>query len=669
MTLVESKARIAFRWLAGEATAGGSRIQGHAVPARGLDHVEALNFDGFSAYVEAQLPETLPGGAFSVAVTLAPAAYPWNVCPVLDALTLDEDGGEVGFQCAIDDRGTPRFTLVTSRGLHVVVGSRTLELNWWHRLVYAFRPGEGISIRLDGEEIGRAGVSGLYRAPQVSELLIGKTRRPIIPTGPIRPHAHLPITVYFDGLIEEVALFEGDSIMTASRPAGPADLPPRNLPAGPAGAGRFGATYEYLKYYEGWDRRWRVGDFPDVLVRFDKADYRVVFWRGTNYVPCWVSGDGIWYTNEFNETWGNGATGCAEPMSDKHCAYSHVRIIESSDARVVVHWRYALVDVLDVRPRRDPVSGWTDFSDEVYTIYPDGTATRSITLHSTQPMESHEFQESIVVLGPGQRPEDVLDIEPVTLANMAGQTHTYSWANGRPRRLPEPSAANIAIINTKSAQRPYFIVSPDPCLTRDDGPQPSPLFPPYHHETLSEGMRFPWWNHWPTSDIPSDGRRAVAADRASHTSVLTGSEWADYKVTATSRQRVMLHGLTGLAAADLVPMARSWLSPAAAIDVSTGVREARYDVLEKAYVLDCSRDAESIGVTLEASEGSPVINPAFILAGWAPRRVHVEIGGEVREEGAACRIGRRHHADSSDLIVWLEHSTTAPVRFAFSESR
>ena len=114
-----------------------------------------------------------------------------------------------------------------------------------------------------------------------------------------------------------------------ARSAKAADIAPRRLPAGPAGAGRFGATYEHLKYYDGWDRRWRVGDHPDVLVRFDKADYRVVFWRGTNYIPCWVSGDGIWYTNEFNETWGNGATGCAEPMSDKHCAYSHVRIIES----------------------------------------------------------------------------------------------------------------------------------------------------------------------------------------------------------------------------------------------------------------------------------------------------------------------------------------------------
>jgi hypothetical protein len=646
-----------YRWDAGDAQPEFNR-HGYLVAAKGLDQAESLSFDGFSGYVSGPVPQGLDAG-FHLSATVAIAAYPWNVCPLLDALTLERDGGESGFSVAIDDRGRPRFTLVTSTGLHVANGEAALELYQWHRLSFEYDPGVALRILLDGREIGRAGVSGAYRPSEAAEALVGRTRHEIIPTGPIRPYAHLPITVYFDGLIEQV------TISAAKAPAseralvgGAADIAPRRLPAGPSGKGRFGATYEHLKYYAGWDRRWRVGDHPDVLVRFDKADYRVVFWRGTNYIPCWVSGDGIWYTNEFNETWGNGATGCAEPMSDKHCAYSHVRIIESHEARVVVHWRYALVDVLDVRPRKDPVSGWTDFSDEVYTFYPDGTAIRSITLHSTQPMESHEFQESIVVLGPGQRPEDVLELEPVTLANMAGESHTYSWANGRPRHLPEPERANIAVINTKSSDRPYMIVSDEPCITRDDGPQPSPLFPPYHHETLSDGQKFPWWNHWPTSDIPSDGRRAVAADRASHSSVLTGSEWVDYKTTPTSRQRIMLHGLTGQRAENLVPLAAAWLSPPRA----TGVG-AVFDPSEKAYVL---ASAERLILTIEASGVSPLINPAFVLTG-CKALVDVEIDGRPIEPGAELRQGWRHSAERSDLIVWVEISATQPVQIAFSQ--
>jgi hypothetical protein len=653
-----SQTTTAFHWSAADEQPDFVR-HGHAAAAAGLDGASALNFDGFSAYVAAPLPGALPG-AFHIAANVALAAYPWNVCPVLDALTLERDGGESGFSAGIDDRGRPRFALVTSTGLHVVNGEVALDLYQWHRLAFVFEPDVAVSILLDGIEIGRARVSGRYRPSEASEALIGKTRHEIIPTGPIRPYAHLPITVYFDGLIDAVTVAQGGPCFKTAL-NGKADIAPRRLPAGPTGAGRFGATYERLKYYDGWDRRWRVGDHPDVLVRFDKADYRVVFWRGTNYIPCWVSGDGIWYTNEFNETWGNGATGCAEPMSDKHCAYSHVRIIESHDARVVVHWRYALVDVLDVRPRKDPVSGWTDFSDEVYTIYPDGTATRSITLHSTQPMESHEFQESIVVLGPGQRPEDVLELEPVTLANMAGDAHTYSWANGRPRHLPEPARANIAMINTRSPQRPYLIVSDEPCLSRDDGPQPAPLFPPYHHETLSDGQIFPWWNHWPTSDIPSDGRRAVAADRASHSSVLTGSEWADYKVTPTSRQRVMLHGLTEQKAEELVPLAAAWLSPAPLAGLTDGA-SGIFDPVEKAYLLS---GAGEVSFTLQAGDASPVINPAFVLQGWTAGAVDVVIDGQVRHEDKSLRTGWRHSAQRSDLIVWVELSTTAPVAVRF----
>lgn len=643
-----------YRWVAREDEL--HNMHGHLVAVKGLDTANALCFDGFSGFVSGSVPEV--SGAFHLTATVAVAAYPWNLCPVFDVLTLERDGAESGFSVAIDDRGRPRFTVVTSTGLHVVNGRAALELYKWHRLVVEYEPDVAIRILLDGEEIGSASVSGSYRVSEAADALIGKTRHDIIPTGPIRPYAHFPITVYFDGLIEQVSIGGGAApkVEHASKKADP-DIAPRRLPAGPVGKGRFGATYEHLNYYDGWDRRWRVGDHPDVLVCFDHADYRVVFWRGTNYIPCWVSGDGIWYTNEFNETWGNGATGCAEPMSDKHCAYSHVRVIESHDARVVVHWRYALVDVLDTRPRKDPVSGWSDFTDEVYTIYPDGTATRSITLHSTQPMESHEFQESIVVLGPGQRPEDVLEIEPVSLANMAGETRTYSWENGRPRHLPEPPKANIVVINTRSKQRPYFIVSDEPCLSRDDGPQPAPLFPPYYHETLSDGQKFPWWNHWPTSDIPSDGRRAVAPDRASHSSVLTGSEWADYKITPTSRQRVMLHGLTNQKADELVPLAAAWLSPAPLSGVEGG-----FDMVEKAYVINGA--TLNINLTLEGSETTPVINPAFIIEGCQGDIV-VEIDGQPVAPGNSLRLGWKHMAARSDLVVWAELSSTRAVRFSF----
>ena len=84
------------------------------------------------------------------------------------------------------------------------------------------------------------------------------------------------------------------------------------LPAGPEGPGPFGAFYTRLRYSEAWERPWRVGDVADVLVRFEDGGHRFVFWRGTSYIPCWVTQNGIWYTNEFCETDRGGTEGCAD---------------------------------------------------------------------------------------------------------------------------------------------------------------------------------------------------------------------------------------------------------------------------------------------------------------------------------------------------------------------
>jgi hypothetical protein len=160
------------------------------------------------------------------------------------------------------------------------------------------------------------------------------------------------------------------------------------LPSGPRGPGGFGAYYTTLKYAEAWDEPWRIGPDADVVVQFDNGGHKFVFWRGTSYIPCWVTDTDIWYTNEFVERRGKDSPntkGCCEPMSDKQCRYSHVRIIENTDARCVIHWRYAPVDVGYNHPFIDPETGWSDWVDEYYTIYPDAIGVRKVTAHTSQP--------------------------------------------------------------------------------------------------------------------------------------------------------------------------------------------------------------------------------------------------------------------------------------------
>lgn len=285
------------------------------------------------------------------------------------------------------------------------------------------------------------------------------------------------------------------------------------MPSGPEGPGTFGAYYTKLNYSPEWDKDWRVAGHPDVVVRFDDGGHRFVFWRGTSYIPCWVTGNDKWYTNEFVERrgWHSPNTeGCVEPMSDKQCRFSHVRIIESNDARVVVHWRYAPVDVHYEHPFMDENTGWADWVDEYYTIYPDATGVRSITVQSTNLEKWIEFHEAIVLNQPGTLPEDNIQPGAVSVANMMGEHHTYFWdENGGPKFDKNPERANIYKINLKSDRGPFALVAPP----RVDGD----IITPYLGH--SRNSIFNWWDHWPVSQAALDGRGAKSSQNPSHTSL------------------------------------------------------------------------------------------------------------------------------------------------------
>ena len=83
---------------------------------------------------------------------------------------------------------------------------------------------------------------------------------------------------------------------------------------------QFRAIYTHLPYYETWENLWRFGQYPDVVVGFDKLPVRYVFWRGVSYIPMIVNESNQWFTNEFSETgFTEKAPGDCEPMSDKGC--------------------------------------------------------------------------------------------------------------------------------------------------------------------------------------------------------------------------------------------------------------------------------------------------------------------------------------------------------------
>ena len=171
-----------------------------------------------------------------------------------------------------------------------------------------------------------------------------------------------------------------------------------------------------------------------------------------------------WYTDEFVESMGRQGGGDFEPMSDKQNRYSHVRIVENNEARTVIHWRYAQCECehyLGNDP--DPLTGWTDWADEYFTVYPDGVAVRKDVAWTTSPSAWHEFQETIVINGAGTRPEDNIKPEALTIANMDGESDTYTWRDHPPVGKSRLAHPNIQVVNLQSLWKPFQIVPPRNC--------------------------------------------------------------------------------------------------------------------------------------------------------------------------------------------------------------
>lgn len=441
-----------------------------------------------------------------------------------------------------------------------------------------------------------------------------------------------------------------------------ADLP--QMPSGPGGAGKFGASYATLKYDEAWDAPWRVGDHADVLVQFDNGGHKFVFWRGTSYIPCWVTDTGVWYTNEFVERRGADSPntqGCCEPMSDKQCRYSHVRIIEDNDARVVIHWRYAPVDVHYQHPSIDPETGWSDWVDEYYYIYPDAVGVRKITLHTSAPEKWTEWQEAIVLNQAGTMPEDNIELGALSVANMEGKSKTYTWnENGSPEFDPELSEANIMKVNLKASQKPFAIIPPSE-KTRNFAITP--------YQGHGKGSFFNFWNHWPVSQVASDTTMADSTYRPSHSSLAhmghRGARyWRYYDEGDNWRTKVMLHGMTGLDVADLIPLAKSWESaPELKLD-SMGYSTIGYDQAQRAYQLAREdEDSKPLSCTIEADEEHPLVNPAFVIKDWGDGdELGVKLDGEQLEAGATFRYGFHNTLEGTELIVWIDKASIKPVR-------
>jgi hypothetical protein len=622
-----------------------------------------LRFDGTSTVVTRDR-KTAPHLTAGVTIDawVAIDAYPWNWVPVVDHRSEEQ----AGYWFGIDSFGHIGMNVAVNGQWWTLFSKAQVPLKKWSHVAGSYDPAKGMAIYIDGKPVGDLSVQGPLTVAEREDLVIGTVRQPMLPAQWIHPK--LPVWFSFDGIMDDIRIFDhslepaeiAKAYADVQVPPGDA-LPWAVLPAGPPGTGRFGGFYTTLKFDDMWDAPRRAAPDSDVVVRFDQAPIRLVFWQGANYTGDWVSENGKWYTDEFVETGGKvdcpGGEDC-EPMSDKQNRYSHVRIMENSDARTVVHWRYGLCEVQNYTcANPDPSTGWTDWADEYFTVYPDGVAVRKQVLWTSNFARWHEFQETIIINGPGTRPEDNIEPAALTLGNMKGETKTYSWSPAPPKKFDGPENPNIQVVNLKSQWKPFQIVSPVKSRAT------------IYSGELTYSM-FEWWNHWPVAQVKSSGISAVAPDRPSHSS-LSHILWEPYAQTDNTMTKIMLDGLTTKSAADLVPLAKSWLS-APAIEVSgQGFQSEGYDQTQRAYVLNRQAASTTGGfrAVLKASPDSPLVNPAIVIKNWGDADPKLVVDGKAIPRGPKFRYGHISKLEETDLVIWANLESTKPTTFEISSPR
>jgi len=648
-------------------TAWGRRfaVSGHSALWRTGVSGTALEFDGWTTKVrgDGDLSKRLKD-QMTLDFHLAIAAYPWTECSLIEQLERDdEDRPARGLLVQMDRDGRVAVALKTGTGGGWMrLATEPIPRHQWTRITAAIdttKP-EGSVLYVNGSQVAQARTGGTTHLVAGKPLVIGAggMYKPTRPRG-FDERYHFT----FDGLVDELRIYDkaltSEQVEQGARAFGgepgkpmPTDVTRYGFPTDFAKTREFGAHYCHMNFHPSWDRMFRMGGQPDIVVTFDKHPVRYVLWHGVGYIPMLVNDNGFWYSNEFNETWGRG--GCYEPMSDKRVVYGRVHILEQSPARVVLKWRYPLSDVhYEIHGERTewPDSNWGKWATWYLTVYPDGSMVKRMRVYSGRACRL-EWHESMGIMAPNQKPEDILATKPaLTLVTDGGEVRKYDWIDVPPTNVNYDSTV-VHVVNMVGDYDPFSIqriLGGDVYKSNNRGTGYSP---------------FPSWNHWPVAQLPSDRFDTSHPHRAAHSSV-THIRWEDstpFGEKGLYVEKLLMEGMTNRPAEQLLPLAKSWLAPAPA-KPAAGVTAA-YDAAQRAYVL--TREGgkvRTLGVALAGSKDSPLVNPVIVVPNWSSDKTgKVSVSGAKAAEVRQGVVRRPNGVNA--LVVWMELAAETPVKVA-----
>ncbi len=595
---------------------------------------KAIQLDGYFSGIEVDF--NLNGVLnFTLEGFIALAAYPFGWAPLIQ----QSDWEDSGFYLGVNEEGFPGFHIKTkNEWLSIVMEKRLNLFEWYHLAATINYKTKEIALYINGEKVESSQFEGKL-IPHDESVTIGlnKQKMPDI-KGRIRSGKY-PSLFGLDGLIDEVIMHPvsltpsdlrkkykdyalSEEIITS------VDLKRRKFPRLPdEKKDKLYAEYTRLQYHESWDNMWRVNDHADIVVHLENSPAKIVFWRGTSYGPFYVTEKNKWIGDQSNEDYiepdhPDEAEGCLEHMSDKQCRHSFVRIIENSPARVVIHWRYGLVDSRYLFSRKN--DGYGTMTDEYWTIYPDGTAVRHVPRGI---VFGDGWVETMFLSEPGTCPEDQVETEALTLMDLKGESVTFSWDNEIHTDEENVLPYEIAMVNSKSKLRMFNI------------------YPAGSYVYLFGGhgrdSRFHWWNHWPVSQITSDGRGARADDRMAHSSLCHGAPADNY----------LMYGITDKNPEQLISLAKYWNNPPQ-IRIKSGISRVKFIQEENAYHMSGLKD--DLSFTMIATENSPAVNPAFVLNDWYAGSLEVVKNDTLLINGKDYETGYRNTERGRNTILRIK---------------
>ncbi|WP_158870038.1 LamG domain-containing protein [Maribellus comscasis] len=619
---------------------------------------KGLKLDGFTSRLihnDSELP--IPGEEITVEAWVALGNYPWNWCPVLTT----ESNEIKGYRLMIGPHGEASFqTAIGGQWISCTTERLSIPLRKWMHIVGVYRANKEMTVYINGEKSAELPIRGKINYSRDKNCIIGMVAYPEKPSDIHRTWGTLPQYFGLNGIIDEVKVF--DKAKTSNDIAGDfagydtkaPEIEPHRLPSVENQSGRFGAFYTKLKYYDEWDNLWPVDQDPDIAVCFDKLPVNVIFWRGIRYGTSWVSENNNWMSDQSIEAWGVGDAdkeGCFEHMQDRHCRFSHVRIIENTDARVVVHWRYAPVSAYNNTWRVDPKTGWECWIDEYHYIYPDAAGIRKVSWKKGTLGYPRQFQESLPLLHPGQVESDLLQKDYVHVADYEGNIAPVSYVEN-PGSMDTEFAKDYTVqqYNFKSENKPFICFEPgNEMIVR--------------WNNLARYNQHGGCNHFPVGQARCDGRTSTTSDRPSH----CGSFPISYPVINENGDRNYwngLYGINGMDMKEVVKLGRSW---AYAPDIEIEGRDFvsyGYDKSERCYQIESKTlKPKKLEFKLVGNNESPICNPAFFIKNWPAEKAEVLVNGKPAKDA---RVGINHELEGDNLVVFLflEKDETVTITIA-----